>query len=428
MARGEVRSPTDRRLRDRTPEPCANVVDGTVPEGCEGTFMVLPSRKGKTRRCPACIEARRYRCSHCSEVFVDNEREGRGSKPSCDKCWEERSTRPVAKPRSERIRYDCRGIIIGRGEAQHATNCDGWKELTAADVRSRLRTGSTSLDEKARTCICKPCKSLKQVVVIARSWCQKAMAGTPGLPDELVDELANTRFLSRQPTTLAEAKQVNAIVGRYIKDTLKPPAAIDGKARVAKRMAKGQQRANRAARGLRSTATNDRRGDHIVAGKWRKGVRIRVSPCLWPECGRLVFSEKALNREPEMHRACMTAAMRSAEGRAWLSERKIDRDQGLAPHVVNRLHGSHLPIPGRPDETLEQRSEPPTRWLTWAVRNLLGEESMSALGEEAGVSRPAVSKGIERVLGLLPPDELVPKYYRQLVGRLRLADQRRRRD
>ena len=264
---------------------------------------------------------------------------------------------------------------------------------------------------------------------MASKYRQAAREGNPGVPVEAIDELDEIGLLHRTPWTLSEAKKVLSIKGRWSKDTLKPPATIDGKARAAKRTAKAKQRADRATRGLRSSGKDERRGDRIAAGKWRKGVGIRVSPCIWPECGLLVFKHTSLTTETQMHQPCMTAAMRSKEGSDWQSSRKTDRNAGIAEYVINRRYGTHLPITGRPDaDTLTARSEVPSKQLAWAVRHLLGTESQQALANEDGVTRQAVSQGIERVLGLLPPDELVPKYYRQLVGRLRLADQRRRRD
>lgn len=437
MPKGQVTSANDGRLRAKVPATCEIGGQG----GCEGTF--LPRRPGVFRRCPSCIGAGRHKCARCATVFTE-ERAGRGSKPLCPACRKGkvgprggRAARPVTRPRSERIRYDCRGVVIGRGQPQHADHCAGSSTLTAAQVKNRLakanapdaRSG-TSLDPTTRTYVCIACAGLRRVVDMARAACKNTT-----LPDDVLDELDHMGFIARPPRTLAEASAVNSLVAPHLGGTLKPLATIDGKARVANRVAKAAQRADRAARGVRSFANSERRGDRITAGKWRKGANIRVSLCAWPECGLLVFwntsqkdPETHQARPTEMHQPCMAAAMRSPEGKRWLRVRKSDRDAGLEVHVVNRIHGAHLPVEGgRPtSETVAKRSDVLTRYLTWAVRHLLGEESQQALADEFGVKRSAVSQGLDRVLGLLPPDDLVPTYYRPLVDRLRRAVQRRR--
>ncbi len=399
---------------------------------------MTPSRQGVLRRCPACVDAGRYRCARCDEVFTEV-RTGRGSKPLCETCRKGevgprggRPARPVLRPRRERIRYVCRGVVIGRGHPQHAEHCAGSCTLTAAQLKYRVakaqapgaRWGS-SLDSQTRTYICRACSGLRRVVDMARAACRNCT-----LPDDVLDELDHMGFIHRPPTTLADAKRVNRLVAPYLGGTLKPPEAINAAKRLERRRGKAKQRADRAARGVRSPETDklreERRGDRIAAGKWRRGVGIRVSSCLWPKCGLLVFSHTSLTREPELHQACMTAAMRSPEGRKWLGERKEERDAGVPSRLVNRHHGMHLPIAGRPDaDRLTERSDVLTKQLTWAVRHLLGDEPQQALGREYGVTRQAVAQGIDRVLGLLPTDALVPAYYRPLVNRLRRADQRR---
>jgi hypothetical protein len=240
------------------------------------------------------------------------------------------------------------------------------------------------------------------------------------VPDEVGDELERAGFVAHPPRTVAEAKRVNRIVGRTIKDTLKPSDEIDGRARAAKRMAKAEQRESRGRRGLRSP-DGDRRGDRIVGAKWRKGTGITAGRCLWPDCGLLVFSHTSLNVATEMHQSCMTAAMRNPAVRDWLSQRKRARDEGMKPHMIARRFGNHLPIPG----AVDPNTDTTTKHLTWAVLTLLGGDSQTELARNYGVSQQAIGPAVERVLLLLPPRERVPEKYRPLVARLRSAEQRR---
>jgi hypothetical protein len=231
---------------------------------------------------------------------------------------------------------------------------------------------------------------------------------TASAPDDVLDELDRLGFYEREPRTLVDARRVLALAHPPVPNCPSPSAAA------AAGSDKRRQRQSQAARGIRSGDVERRRGDHISAGKWRKGTGIEVRRCLLPGCDKLVFSHATQHVPTELHRTCMIKAMREPAVRDWLSQRRQARDAGKPLFAINRTFGVRMPIDSAP----RAHSETLTRDFAWAVRHLLGGESQSELARSAGVTQPAVAQAIKRILQLLPDQELVPKYYRPLLGRI----------
>ncbi len=410
-----VTSTGDVRLREKKPVECV---------ACNETFSVLPSRVGTVRRCPECVEAGRYRCTCAcehAELFVE-ERQGRGSQVLCQscrnhECWEPgrhggQLPHPVRQPRSPRLTFKCRGVEIA-GRVEQAPTCWGESVITRAKAEALVaktqRPGAwgTSYRLEDQTWICKACSALPRIVDMARAIADGKAS------DEVLDELDREgNFIRYKPSTLTQARRVLSVAGRDRKDTLTPPERIDPAARVEKRTAKARHRRNQEARGARGPSpTEIRRVDRITATKWRKGVNIIVSRCAW--CGKIQLADGSLKVGPTMHQACMIEAMRSPEGRRWLSDRKTMRDDGLSPHQINRKLGTSMPI-GEPSQDPHLQRD-----FTWAVRHRLGGESNASLAAEAGLTSQAVGKAIRRIEELLPDSELVAKKHRRLIERLR---------
>lgn len=412
MSHGQVRSAGDRRLRPRVSVECLNA----DTDGCAGTFDVMPSRVGTARRCPACVEASRYRCGACGEVFLDPGRPV-GGFHVCTRCREEdvgprggRVPRPAKRRRVARIVFDCRGVEIASQHHQ-ADGCFGSCQLTEAEVRVRLRSASspdtkwgTSLDPKTRTYVCRACAGLPRLVTMARSVIEEGNAS-----EAVLDELDRLGFYSRKPRTLAEARRVLALVRPPVPE---PP---DPKTISKKRAAKRKRVTSMAARGTRRPVADARRVSRIAAGKWRRGTGITVARCLWPPCGQLVFSHRTQRVPTELHRPCMVEAMRDPVARDWLGRRKRARDAGMPPHMVNRSFGVRLPITG----AIRSDGETMTRNFRWTVLHLLGGDPQSELARDSGVTQQAVSKGIASTVELLPEGDKVSAPYKRLVAQIR---------
>ena len=203
------------------------------------------------------------------------------------------SPHPVTRPRVGRLTFECRGVEIA-GQVHRAATCSVQCELTEAQARQRVdqatRPGhaATSLRLAEQTYVCRHCAGLRRIVDMARA----AVDATsqPWADDALADRLDQLGFLRRPPRTLAEARRVMREVGFTTADTLASPDKIDTQARASKRVAKQRRRRDRVARGIQSSAVDERRIDRVTAGKWRSGVRIVVTFC--GGCGKLLFADE----------------------------------------------------------------------------------------------------------------------------------------
>lgn len=193
---------------------------------------------------------------------------------------------------------------------------------------------------------------------------------------------------------------------------------VGGSAHVA-RQRRRIEHSSRVARGVEQARD---RSPKWLAARWASGVgagRSEIRACL--RCGlllRVKLSPTAV--QPELHLPCFHAAMRTPEGRRYLSRRRTLMLQGVPGAQARRRLGS-LPVTALPG-ALRRDPTTLTRQVTWAVRCLIGDEKQASLAAEANVTQPAVAAGIRTALRLLPPPEVVDRQFAKWVARLAEAN------
>jgi hypothetical protein len=307
----------------------------------------------------------------------------------------------------------------------------------AAASRAAERQGHQSSYRPAdHTFVCRQCQGVSKFVQIARGERARLLkvAESHEVSQEESDEAERVirdleaAGLGEAPRSLRQAKQAMSIIGRA-KAKVFPPPPLDLTRAHAGRRAAGVRRRELSGRGEAAPASpaDERRGDRIVAAKWRRGTTYGVSLC--PVCETIYLCREIgghgsrSGRRTTMHGPCLVEAMKTSEAKAWLSRRKLAQLAGRPKSWIDIHLQADIPFEGRLPSTPKNLP----RDFTWAVRNLLGDEPAKDLAAEAGVTQQAVSAAIAGVLVKLPPMERVSRAQSSVIGRLTRAREDRAR-
>ena len=107
-------------------------------------------------------------------------------------------------------------------------------------------------------------------------------------------------------------------------------------------------------------------------------------------CGKIVFSNHE-GRASKVHMKCYQS--------------QSGFRKGIPPGIPSR---------GRPVELENLR-----RHYSWAIRHKLGGESLGSIAQEFGVAKQTIDEAISKIVGYLPPSDLVPKQFRDRISRLK---------